>query len=300
AAVLHVEKARRAGCLVVPEARVVRLIEGAEGRIAALEFRRPDGVLHKVRARIFVLAANALETPRLLMHSGLCRNSRALGRFLMDHLLVHCSFRAPEPVYAGRGPQTTSLVDYGRDGAFRRRYAAAKIFLSNALDVQGEAVRLLANPAQWPVLKEKLREYAKFHAMFGAEIEVLPDPDNRLMLVADERDAFGMPKLRARFQPGDYSERGVRHWLDQMQSWVEAMGGKIKGTRVQMSSHHPAGTCRMGTKPEDSVVTRDLRCHEHPNLYIVGSAVFPTIGTANPTLTIAALALRLAEKLARE
>ena len=54
------------------------------------------------------------------------------------------------------------------------------------------------------------------------------------------------------------------------------------------------GTARMGADPKSSVVDADLRSHDHPNLFILGSAVFPTSATANPTLTIAALALRAA------
>ena len=57
------------------------------------------------------------------------------------------------------------------------------------------------------------------------------------------------------------------------------------------------GTVRMGIDPQSSVVDADLRSHDHPNLWMVGSGVFPTGGTANPTLTIAALSLRLAAKL---
>jgi len=62
---------------------------------------------------------------------------------------------------------------------------------------------------------------------------------------------------------------------------------------------HIIGTCRMGADAKTSVVDANLRAHDHPNLHVVGSAVFPTSGTANPTLTIAALALRLAERLKR-
>jgi len=55
---------------------------------------------------------------------------------------------------------------------------------------------------------------------------------------------------------------------------------------------HIMGTARMGNDPKSSVVDRDLRSHDHANLFILGSAVFPTGATANPTLTIAALSLR--------
>lgn len=57
------------------------------------------------------------------------------------------------------------------------------------------------------------------------------------------------------------------------------------------------GTGRMGNDPKDSVVDRDLRSHDHGNLFILGSAVFPTGATANPTLTIAALSLRAVDQV---
>jgi len=57
------------------------------------------------------------------------------------------------------------------------------------------------------------------------------------------------------------------------------------------------GTCRMGFDPATSVVDPDLRSHDHRNLYIVGSSPFPTCGTSNPTITIAALALRAASNI---
>jgi choline dehydrogenase-like flavoprotein len=59
-----------------------------------------------------------------------------------------------------------------------------------------------------------------------------------------------------------------------------------------MSSGHVIGTYRMGADPKTSVVNVDQRSHDHPNLYLLGSGVFPTSAASNPTLTIAALALR--------
>ena len=60
---------------------------------------------------------------------------------------------------------------------------------------------------------------------------------------------------------------------------------------------HIIGTARMGSDPNSSMVDRDLRSHDHPNLFILGSAVFPTAATANPTLTIAALSLRAVDQV---
>ncbi|MYA67904.1 MAG: GMC family oxidoreductase, partial [Gammaproteobacteria bacterium] len=63
-------------------------------------------------------------------------------------------------------------------------------------------------------------------------------------------------------------------------------------------SGHVIGTTRMGDDPRESVVDRNLRSHAHDNLFLIGAGVFPTASTANPTLTIAALALRAAEQVA--
>jgi choline dehydrogenase-like flavoprotein len=66
---------------------------------------------------------------------------------------------------------------------------------------------------------------------------------------------------------------------------------------IYYGAGHVVGTCRMGDDPKTSVVNADLQSWDHPNLYILGSSVFPTIATANPTLTIAALTLRTADKI---
>ena len=60
---------------------------------------------------------------------------------------------------------------------------------------------------------------------------------------------------------------------------------------------HLMGTCRMGADPKQSVTDSELRAHDHPNLFLVGSGVFPTGGASNPTLTIAALALRTVDSI---
>jgi choline dehydrogenase-like flavoprotein len=73
---------------------------------------------------------------------------------------------------------------------------------------------------------------------------------------------------------------------------VKDVGGIAEPFSLRNSFDHMLGTCRMGTDPFDSVVDRNLKSHDHANLYIVGGSAFPTAGVTNPTLTIAALALR--------
>jgi choline dehydrogenase-like flavoprotein len=76
-----------------------------------------------------------------------------------------------------------------------------------------------------------------------------------------------------------------------------ALGATEIGYEYNQGAGHINGTCKMGTDPKTSVVDINQRTHDHKNLYIAGSSVFPTEGTGNPTLTIAAMTLRLAQQV---
>ena len=72
---------------------------------------------------------------------------------------------------------------------------------------------------------------------------------------------------------------------------------EVQHRDVAEGAGHIIGTARMGRDPKSSVVDGNLRSHDHPNLFVLGSAVFPTSATANPTLTIAALSLRAVDQV---
>jgi choline dehydrogenase-like flavoprotein len=139
-----------------------------------------------------------------------------------------------------------------------------------------------------------------FHA------EQQPNPDSRITL-SDTRDALGMPKLRVdwRYTEGDVDtvSRSIALLAaDIAQSGVgrlEYEPGKVREEMLRYGAYdgHHIGTARMGADPRMSVVNPDCRVHGVSNLFIASAAVFPTSSQANPTLTIVALALRLAEHL---
>ena len=125
--------------------------------------------------------------------------------------------------------------------------------------------------------------------------EQLPDAGNRIVLDARDKDLYGVPLPRLHYAVGDYARNG----LTAARGIHDRIFAKLGATAIHHQTEfqgagHIIGTCRMGVDPGTSVVDTQLRCHDHDNLHILGSAVFPTSGTANPTLTIAALALRLA------
>src|SRR5262249_3223291 len=123
--------------------------------------------------------------------------------------------------------------------------------------------------------------------------EQLPSPENRIVPDFDRRDAIGLPRPRITYKIDDYSRKALEHG----RRIAGEIGAALRVTEMHhgdeiMSSGHIIGTYRMGRDPRESVVDPDQRAHDHPNLFLLGSGVFPTSAASNPTLTIAALALR--------
>jgi choline dehydrogenase-like flavoprotein len=131
--------------------------------------------------------------------------------------------------------------------------------------------------------------------VLGALCELLPLPDNRVTL-ADETDGFGMPLARFDYTQGDNDRKNIA-FAKQTLHDIFAAGG-AEDVLITDRYAHLVGGCRMGSDPERSVVDADHRAWGVPNLFVVDGSVMPTQGSANPALTIMALASRLAERLA--
>ena len=143
-----------------------------------------------------------------------------------------------------------------------------------------------------------------FHYDITAHAEMLPSPSNRVVLTP-ERDRWGLhrPSAHCAIDAKDFQnvERTLRVFGETLirlgQGRVRVNNDRIY--RQAAGEGHTLGTTRMGDNPSSSVVDSDCRVHGYDNLFVAGSSVFPSGGYANPTLTIVALALRLAETLAR-
>ncbi len=144
----------------------------------------------------------------------------------------------------------------------------------------------------------------RFSLDFHAEQE--PNPDSRVTL-GSGRDALGVPQLHVDWRYTAKDLETVQVALAELANALRAAGvghfeyepGQVEAemTRYGAYGGHHIGTVRMGDDPATSVVDADGRLHDTDNLYVTGSAVFPTSSQANPTLTIVALALRLADHL---
>jgi glucose dehydrogenase len=307
-ATVHLALAEKSGAAIHARTTATMVDIGSERRVTAIRFKRWDGSEGSAAGKVFVLAAHAIETPRLLLNSrteaapnGVANSSDQVGRNLMDHPAQLSWALAPTPVWPYRGPLSTSGIENVRDGAFRKDRAAFRIEIGNdgwawpKGAPTSTATELARRGLRGKALDDALRDQASRHLRLTSLTEQLPDPHNRVTLDPNERDIYGVPLPRIAYSIDRYVQAG----LSAARAAHAQIFGRLGATEIQHGdgyegAGHIIGTTRMGSDPKSSVVDRDLRSHDHPNLFIVGSAIFPTSATANPTLTIAALSLRAA------
>jgi glucose dehydrogenase len=305
-ATVHLAVAEAKGAQLHEKTTAVFVELGPDRRVGAIRFKRWDGIEGRATAKVFVIAAHAIETPRLLLASrseaspnGIANGSDQLGRNLMDHPTQLSWALADQALWPYRGPLSTSGIENLRDGDFRRQRAAYRIEIGNdgwswpTGAPTTTAQNLARLGLRGKALDAALLQQTSRHIRLASLMEQLPDPENRVTLDPAERDMYGVPLPRLAYRLDDYVKAG----LAAARKSHDEIFARLGTTEVQHSPEaqgagHIIGTARMGSDPKTSVVDRDLRSHDHGNLFVLGSSVFPTSTTANPTLTIAALSLR--------
>ena len=294
---------------------VTQVHVGADGRVSYLEGLRAD-TRERVtaRAKLYVLAMNAVEIPRVLLYSAsrgtrVANGSGYVGCFLMDHDVKIAHGLADEPLYQHRGPVSTAGIESLSDGPFRGSRAAFRVQIQNTGTAwaEGSPFTTLDGLLKQGIFGEDLRRHLGWNVSREVELDALlerlPEKTNRVTL-ADQLDGLGLPRAVLTYaKPGDdpYIVAGAGAFERLARAVLERMGATTitieDGFR---GAGHIMGTFCMGRTASDSVVDSFGRTHEHDNLFLVGSGAFPTVGTANPTLTIAALALRSAAEIGRQ
>jgi choline dehydrogenase-like flavoprotein len=277
----------------------------------------------RVRAKLFVLATGGIENARLLLLA-----SHAHGLADASGLLGCCFMEHPRDVSCRLVPADPRLFD--RCGLYDTHRAAAGIVMGR-IALTDEARRRQHLPAmsimlqplprglRWrpaervrtAILGSRERERGawwdgpgtsrRFEAFaLLINLEQAPDPDNRITL-GQTRDPFGLPRavVHWRWLPRDGAHLARIHALVAEELGRRGLGRvEIRaGDPPDPNAHHHMGTTRMHRDPARGVVDEHARVHGLANIFVAGSSVFPTSGFANPTLTIVALALRLAEHL---
>jgi choline dehydrogenase-like flavoprotein len=357
-ATITLNEATNNGAQLIDHA-VASEIRAENGSISGINYIKYDEksgstVNCAIKAKIYVVAANGIETPRLLLMSqsqianGIANSSGMVGRNLMDHpqyLTWGLLPATAQPVFPYRGPLVTSAIGDLCDGAFRGQRAAFRISLGNEAwsatvggvggDPEVTTLDFINGMNSSGLNKKDFTQLADSSALFGADltrtlgnlisrqfriafaVEQSPDPNNRVTL-SSVKDALNLPRPRISYDISDYTKRGIvaafrmkklifsKLRAIDFTKVAETDPGEfdesIDGNVVQLTyggAGHIMGTYRMGDDPKTSVVDSWLRSHDYPNLYLVGSGAFPSVGTANPTLTLSALALRTADQIVK-
>lgn len=306
---LAATQAEESGVKVITEAVAYKLEHDAKGDIVAVWYYDWNKTSHRVTGKTFVLAANAIETPKLLLMStsdkfpqGIANVHDNVGRNLCDHPAIGVTFDVDEPIWPGRGPVSPCSIGQFRDGDFRREHAPFRIDISNASQVAAVTKELLAEGYFGKKLEEQILFRAARRLSIKNAMEQLADPNNRVTL-SSNKDALGLPTPALYWSVGDYERKGTevtRQNYDAIAAKLGATNIKHSKSGVFSNRQHITGTLSMGLDPATSVTDAWGRAHSHENLFMVGTGVMPTVGTCNVTLTAMALALRTADKILEE
>ncbi len=309
---------------LLPGATVVGLERGVGGvrptSVRAV-LQAGDAVLFRPRA--VILACGAVETARLLLLAGYGADLPLLGRGFMEHARDFSLSMVPHSpelfsaasfydLHESRNGSLVggrlALTDEALD-AHRLPNASITLFPRPRTDLSvvgrlkralGRSAAVRHGPYGWSETSAGSSSYADFKVILNVEQQ--PDLDNRVAL-SDRTDRFGnrLPSLVLRWSSQEQKR------LDRLRELVaESLQAADLGTLrfelglpPDLSAHHHAGTTKMASSRNDGVVDSSGRLFGSENVFVAGASVFPSAGFANPTLTIVAIAIRLADHIDR-
>lgn len=297
---VHVNKAIQFGAKLLEFSTAIKLnISKTTNNINSVTYKSTNNTTHSVSAKLFVLANNTIEVARLLHASkstkfpnGLANSSKMVGRNLMTHPVLMSAALSEEKLQKYKGGLISSGIDCFTVGEFRKKHSGFRT------DVADDGFNIS------PDLRAHfINEYSKYNLDKYNEISLLSlfeqlQNEECGLVFFDQFDKYGLPLFKVKYHIDEYTLNGVK----KAKALHEFVFKKIGSHKMYHSSNflsigHIMGSTVMGDNPINSVVNSNLQAHDHENLYIIGGSVFPSSSFKNPTLTIAALALRLAKKI---
>jgi choline dehydrogenase-like flavoprotein len=287
------------GAQVISEAFVHRInYNAAKGRVTGVEYLDESRREHRINAKLVVLAAHAIETPRLLLLSantsfpdGLANSSGLVGRNFMSHPTWQVFGTFEEPINAFKGMQMGHVMVqdyYQRDP--RNEFARGFVLISYMMTPVTYAN--LSGTFYGSEFKEFLHEYAHT-AAWWAHAEGLPHGHNTVTLDPNIQDGRGLSVARVTYEWGENDLKVAAAARDKAQEMMSASGARKVRVGLNYGAH-AMGSCRMGNDPRSSVVNPWCQSHDIPNLFLCDTSVFVTGAGVNPTLTAMAIADRAA------
>ena len=286
-------------------AQALKIEHDDTGKVTGVLYADKDGNQHLQKARIICVAGNSVESPRLLLNSasnmfpdGLANSSGQVGRNYMRHMTGSVYAVFDQPVRMWRGTTMAGIItDESRHDPSRGFVGGYEM---ETLSIGLPFMAAFLDPGSWG------REFAtaldSYENMAGMWLvgEDMPQETNRITLNHDIKDQHGLPTPNVHFDdhPNDVAMRN--HAYQQGMAIYDAMGATRAFPTPPYPSTHNMGTNRMSEKPRDGVVNRWGQSHDVKNLFVSDGSQFTTGAAENPTLTIVALAIRQADRIASE
>lgn len=310
--VCFISPALKTGSLrLLTNARCLRLEAGTDSQIAGLLYQDRGGSENRIRAKVYVLAAGAVETPRVLLMSacsrwphGASNSAGRVGRNYQETLVAVSWGLAGQPVSSHQGLAVDNVIlDYANT---REKAGYARGFTVSScaagMNLLGPVSYALQLAPGWGGKHELfMRENFGNALVLQAAGEQLPSNYNRVELDPEKKECGGIPGVRVENRLGENDLLMVNSMVARLREILDACGaGEIHHNNSSFISRmgvEPRGTCRMGAEPRESVVDANCRSHDIKNLYIADAGVLVGGMHGNISLTIQALARRAARDI---
>ncbi len=303
---VEIPKGEETGNLEVrPNAQVLKIEHGADGKVNGVLYAGKDGKQHMQKARAVCVAGNSIESPRLLLNSasskfpdGLANSSGQVGKNYMRHMTGSVYAVFDKPVHMYRGTTMAGIITDESRFDTSRGFVGGYELETLSLGVPFMAAFL--NPGAWG--REFSGAMDMYDHMAGMWIvgEDMPQEKNMISLHATGKDQHGLPVPNVHFDDHENDVAMRNHAFQQGAAVYDAVGATRTFPTPPYPSTHNLGTNRMSEKAQDGVVNKWGQAHDVPNLFVSDGSVFTTGAAENPTLTIVALALRQAARIASE
>jgi gluconate 2-dehydrogenase alpha chain len=305
---------------LVTGAMAYRVNTDNSGRATGVSYYGPGGSDNTVEADLVILTTFIYDNVRLLLLSktdkfpnGLANTSGEVGKHLMAHMMPNVFVKFDDRFvnnFMGPSAQKHTIDDFNADNFDHANLGfirGSQISIGTPNLEGGPLAASTAGPPpgvpRWgAAYRDFFSQFYARHGVMVAQTENLPYADQTIDLDPNVRDMFGLPAPRLTY---DWRRPNELKRVEFMQAKMEEIGRAMGGQQVWRTpvapgfpgAHHEGGT-RMGSDPKTSVVNRYGQSWDIPNLFVVGSSTFPTMGTGfNPTLTIQALAFMSADAI---
>ncbi|SDN55921.1 gluconate 5-dehydrogenase [Psychrobacillus sp. OK028] len=253
------------------------------GKTAGVEVFSPDKKAHFIRAKNVVLSASTLETPRILLNSGI--QGPAIGRYLTGHVSIIAIGTIGRNQFSDKNGNLSILKFETKESPYQIQILGPDQYFSYQQFEDKE-------------LKDTLI------IAFAAFGRVEPRAENRVYIDPAEKDEFGVPLQQVQYSLSDRDLQVAEQVKQGIIESAAAMGVTLDTSTLTLrppgSDMHEASTCRMGDDPNTSATDRHGQIHGVQGLYVADNSVLPTLTAAGPVLSNVALAIRLADHIVRQ